>query len=405
MLSKQSTFFAYAIMLIVIAGVLEGLAYLFAKNHLGQSPLSFIAYDREYEFRQEDIAEYFARMDTVLGWPPPDTYGTERYDNTGARPTPAFPVAGNACVSLYGDSYTYSTSVDTDAAAWGNVLSEQLGCRVANYGVSGYGTDQAVLRFQENLDDEAATVILGLATVDILRIVNQDRRFIWGPDSGLAFKPRFVWAADGDLQPLDIPPITPEQIPEYVRTPENFLEHEWFLPDTEGGPVTIRFPYSLSILRGLMSRRVLDKLLGRPSWISFYSPDHNSGALNLLVGIMGSFSHIAVHRNMEPLILIIPTSQDLWYMSDNGVNPVQPLLDKLRQANIRYFDLTPQILQHVGQRDICEIFEKKVFGKYCWGHYNNEGDAIIASLVYDYLRAKNRSMSLNNHAPLSVAYH
>lgn len=388
MLSKRTTFFSYVIMLILTAGILESLAYLFAKKYLGQSPLSFIAYDREYEFRSEEITEYFARMDTVLGWPPQDAYGTEQYDNTGARPTPAFPVAGNACVSLYGDSYTYSTHVESDAATWGNVLSEQLGCRVANYGVAGYGTDQAVLRFQENLDDEAETVILGHATVDILRIVNQDRRLIWGPDSGLAFKPRLVQTASGDLQPVRIPPITPEQIPDYVRTPENYLDYEWFLPDTEGGPITLRFPYSLSIFRGLMSRRVLDKFLGKPSWISFYSPEHNSGALNLLVGIMESFSNIAIHRNKEPLILIIPTSQDLWYMRENEVNPVQPLLNKLRQAELRYFDLMPQILKRIGQRDICEIFAKKVFGKYCWGHYNDDGDAIISSLVYDYLRGE-----------------
>lgn len=405
MFSKRSTFFAYTIMLIVTAVVIEGLAYLFTNYYLGQSPLSFIAYDSEYEFRQEDIAEYFARRDAVLGWPPPDTYGTAWYDNSGARPTPAFPVAGNACVSLYGDSYTFSTHVDTDAAAWGNVLSERLDCRVANYGVAGYGTDQAVLRFQENLDDEAATVILGLATVDILRIVNQDRRLIWGPDSGLAFKPRFILSAAGDLQQVDIPLIAPEQIPEYIRNPENYLEHEWFLPNTEGGPVTIKFPYSLTILRGLMSRRVLDKLLGKPSWLSFYSPDHNSGALKLIVGIIEYFNHIAVQRNKEPLILIIPTSQDLWYMRDAGVNPVQPLLDKLRQADLRYLDLTPQILQHIGQRDICEIFTKKVFGKYCWGHYNNEGDAIIASLVYDYLLAKKSNMTVGNQAYLSAPYH
>jgi hypothetical protein len=116
------------------------------------------------------------------------------------------------------------------------------------------------------------------------------------------------------------------------------------------------------------------------------------------------FNHIAVHRNKEPLLLAIPTSQDLWYMRDTGVNPVQPLLDKLHQADLRYFDLTPRILQHIGQRDICEIFTRKVFGKYCWGHYNNEGDAIIASLVYDYLVTKESFMKVGNKAYLSTTY-
>ena len=87
------------------------------------------------------------------------------------------------------------------------------------------------------------------------------------------------------------------------------------------------------------------------------------------------------------------------------MNPVQPLLGKLHQAGLRYFDLTPLILQQIGQRDICEIFAKKVFGNYCWGHYNDEGDAIIASLVYDYLQREARSMPLDNNSSLLDAHH
>ena len=34
------------------------------------------------------------------------------------------------------------------ADGWVEQLSRKLGCRVANYGVSGYGTDQAYVRFQ-----------------------------------------------------------------------------------------------------------------------------------------------------------------------------------------------------------------------------------------------------------------
>ena len=40
----------------------------------------------------------------------------------------------------------------TDKEAWSNQLSRLVGCRVANYGVSGYGSDQATIRFEQNVD-------------------------------------------------------------------------------------------------------------------------------------------------------------------------------------------------------------------------------------------------------------
>ncbi len=85
----------------------------------------------------------------------------DRYDSSGARPSPAFPVVGNECLSLYGDSFVYANEVD-DASAWGNVLTELVRCRVGNFGVGGYGIDQAYLRFSRNTGDGASLTMLGI---------------------------------------------------------------------------------------------------------------------------------------------------------------------------------------------------------------------------------------------------
>jgi len=61
---------------------------------------------------------------------------------------------------LYGDSFTEGSGVDPEHA-WSNVLSQLLHCRVANFGVSGYGTDQAYMRFLNNQRDPARVVVLG----------------------------------------------------------------------------------------------------------------------------------------------------------------------------------------------------------------------------------------------------
>ena len=393
---KRMKITASVLILIVVLGGIETVSYVFGKHYLAGSPLSFIVYARHYEFGDEEVANYFSRRDPLLGWPPLDAYGTEYYDLAGARPSPTFPPNASACVSLYGDSYTYSTAVDGPADAWGNLLSERLRCRVANYGVAAYGTDQAFLRYRENPNDDSDIVIMGVTTVDILRIVNQDRRLIWGPDSGLAFKPRFVVSPSGGLEDVAIPDIRARDIPQYVGAPEAYLLNEWFLPDSEGGPVTFEPPYSLALVRGLISERVLAKLLGKPSWLGFYAEEHGSGALPLLLAILDEFGRTAEVRGQRPIVLIIPTSQDLWYMRKTGANPVASLLDGLTDRELEYVDLTPTILERLGDRDICDIFARDIIGNYCWGHYNNEGDGIIASLVFEHLQGRGPVERLGN---------
>jgi hypothetical protein len=148
--------------------------------------------------------DYYAKRDPVLGWPPPEHFGGEHYDESGSRRIPAFPEPGGACVSIYGDSFTYGSGV-SDEAAWSNQLSMLLGCRVANYGVGGYGTDQATLRFEQNVDDEAAVVILGHLSMNILRNVNSYRKLI-GVRDVFSLKPRFVLDGGGGLQLLRMHP-------------------------------------------------------------------------------------------------------------------------------------------------------------------------------------------------------
>lgn len=367
----------------------EAGSYLLGKYYIPRSALSFTLYDPHYRPKAAEIERYFAQRDSVLGWPPRDAYGGELYDRRGARPLPAFPDAdADACVSLYGDSYTYSSYVGP-ADAWGNLLAGHLGCRVANYGVSGYGTDQALLRFVRGDEDGSGIVILGIATVDIIRLVNQDRRLIWNSRSGPLLKPRYALGADGRLRLIELPAVTAADLDEYARHPERYLHHEWFLPDTPDGPVTLRVPYSISLVRGLMLPRVWNKLAGKPSWIEFYDARHGSGALPLLVGICREFVRVAEERGKRPLIVVIPTSQDLWHARDTGSNPSAPLLDALRRQSIEPIDVLPAMLRHVGDRDVCEIFGEKTWLGYCWGHYTPEGERVIATSVQENLGPAN----------------
>jgi hypothetical protein len=100
---------------------------------------------------------------------------------------------------------------------------------VANYGVEGYGTDQAYLRFQINKEDKSRIIILGFLTENIIRNVNQYRR----PRQGDKFtlKTRFILSNDGKLELISLPNLTYEEFLDWINNPESYFEYEYLKGD------------------------------------------------------------------------------------------------------------------------------------------------------------------------------
>ena len=102
--------------------------------------------------RAENYATYLRDRDPVVGWPSRSSIGSGEIDRSGSRIVPRFPdPAIPSCAALFGDSFTWGSETAPEHA-YGNVLSGLMGCRVANYGVPGYGTDQAYLRYAKVTD-------------------------------------------------------------------------------------------------------------------------------------------------------------------------------------------------------------------------------------------------------------
>jgi hypothetical protein len=180
----------------------------------------------------DGFEEYISRRDPALGWPAPDAFGGKDHDETGARWSPAF-AGQEACVSVYGDSFTFGADVAHEEA-WPNRLAERLGCRVSNFGVGGYGSDQALLRFELNETNRAPVVVLGHLTENILRNVNQLRGLLYA-GSRWGLKPRWIVGADGRLELVPIPTGSLSELSRVIEAPEDHLTHEFFVPGGESG--------------------------------------------------------------------------------------------------------------------------------------------------------------------------
>jgi hypothetical protein len=331
-----------------------------------------------------NYAQYRETRDPVLGWPSPKQYGQD-LDVNGAQRNPYFPSATqqSSCVSLYGDSFTEGGDASSPAKRWGNVLSHLSSCYVANFGVGGYGTDQAYLRFEGNRDDPSPVVILGFHTDDVLRNLTRNRDLL-NYQLWYELKPRFVLDAQGELQLVPIPDLTEEQYLRSVGIGDLLpLKDESFQPGGPGGVVSLEFPFTISVTKNMLRFfGFRSKLLHRPEWMSFLTPGHPLHGLEIVVGISRKFTVLAHRRAKTPLVIVLPHSLDFAYFQIHGVWPYQTVLDGYAQDSIPYIDFGPYLLASARKED-------KTFKDYygASGHYNDEGNALVAQFVHDWLAA------------------
>ncbi|HEY4760332.1 MAG TPA: hypothetical protein VIH42_07125, partial [Thermoguttaceae bacterium] len=276
--------------------------------------------------------------------------------------------------------------------AWGNVLSKLIGARVNNFGVGGYGTDQACLRFEHNVQDEARIVVLCHFTENIVRNVNQFRNLLY-PTSGLGFKPRFVLDEEGKIELIPIPTFNETDFRACIERPGDYLTHEWFLPGGGAGIQMLSFPYFLSLCKGFGQFHVRATLRGEPFYTSFYEEDHPSRALQLTEGIILRFTEKAHNKGRTPVVVILPTGRDLQYYQKHQRWVYKNLLDRLEKCNIEFLDVGPPMFASMGDKGILTIFGN------ISSHPNKEGYALIARLVFQYLKTKGYLAS----GPMSAA--
>lgn len=353
------------IAIIIVLFCIELMAYLESRYlvsySIGFTPLHIT----------EAYEKYSRRFHPRLGWLSPNV----RVDATGSRITPAFnnPEQSTACVSLYGESFTEGFGVDHEHA-WSNVLSRLLNCRVANFGVSGYGTDQAFLRFLDNQKDQARVVILGYLSENLMRNINQLRNLISDVTS-CQLKPRFILDEQGQLTLVPIPDITKEQYEDLKTNPERVLSHEFYLPGGLSGYQKQRFPYTWGIIK-VFPILFKNMVLRQGTYYNLYQSGHPSKAMEVTVAIMEGFSQKALQRGQQPLVLIIPTHIDLSAYLRAGKWIYKPLIDMLVDRNLDFIDAGPEFAQYQG---------KALYDPKSHYHLSEKGNWLLAKIVYNYL--------------------
>ena len=331
----------------------------------------------------DTYSEYFSYRNSVLGWPDPNHLRGLFFDQIGARPSPAFPDPfQESCVALYGDSYTQSEVVEQ--YAWGDLLAKKINCRVNNFGVGGYGTDQSYLRFLRNISDSSDIVILNHMSENIVRNVNQFRDYMYS-HGGMGFKPRFVLNEEDELQLIEMPAFNEQEYADFFIQPDKYLKHDYFVPGGEAGQQFFKFPYTFNLIKAFHHIRIkakLKKIRGRSSeyYFDLYNPDHPTSALFITAAIMKNFVNEAKERGQKPVLTILPMPYDFIHFRKTGKWPYQNLIDLLEQQQLKVLNVGAYMMDSIGDQDLCGFFTD------CFGHPNKKGDQLIANAIYEYLK-------------------
>jgi hypothetical protein len=333
-LSAKKQWLFRGVLLLFVWGLLEVVSFCslaFLDTRYPMDPLAAITQERVESFLK-------THYDPVCGWISPK----DRPDvnSLGARSLHEYDNLPQT-ISVYGDSWAYGLGLPV-ADSWPMLLEKAASRGVLNFGVNGYGTDQALLRLEDIHDTVPSSIVLLCITVEnINRCVNIHKAFYQA--QGFAPKPRFVLSQNGMelLNPFDerdkVRDITlqnPDKLVSLAR------DHDYWFPEMTlwGKPWSISFPYSVQLCARIpfLARRVRIGMTDVSSHTYLY---HDEETFAVMQGVVRRFRDYAEEKDFTGLVVIFPTLRDVRrYLATDEIG-YQPLRGFLASEGIPFVDL------------------------------------------------------------------
>lgn len=383
---------------LIVAAVLEGLSWVAL---IASRPLldDDIRTTRDI-FREQQVLirrliapdeSRLLAIDSVLGW----RYKAGHVDRTnetngqGVRSRRMYaprPPSGGVRVAAFGDSFVYGNEV-ANAHCWSTVL-EDLDPRleILNYGVGGYGVDQAYLRFLLEGDRLApAVVVIGFSPVDLGRVVNVYRRFASNREVPLV-KPRYALGAESRLNLLPTPVRDAAGYARYLAHPGLVRElgrHDYWYEPAVYENALHDLSATVRLFTGLWVR-VRRRYVDRERLVRDDVFNRESTAFRIQVAIFVQFASDVRARGAVPLVVIFPDLESVLRRGTGRPPVYAPLLDELRTRRMDYVDLAEAFLAAPPSRKTEDWFMPG-------GHYTPSANRVVAAWLGPRLieRARN----------------
>lgn len=315
--------------------------------------------------------------DPLLGWTvkPNGVSKLAQSNSHGIRASREFSLerpAGSFRISTFGDSFTHGNEVRTEDTFQEVLMRKNRHLEVLNFGVAGYGLDQAMLRYRRDGVRFASDVVLiGFMSENIFRSVSVFRPFYTHGGPPLA-KPRYTLVGH-DLILLKNPLPQLEDYARLLANEDTELEllgrnDFYFKTALHEGPAD--FLPSVRIFKLL--KRAINRRLERAGVVTHGIYNVASPAFPLTVRIFDAFRQLVLDDGAVPVILIFPGKVDLQQESPRYA----PLLEHFRANGYHYIDPRESLQNSTLDRE--SLFMER-------GHYSPLANQVVAEAILEYL--------------------
>ncbi|MBF0489110.1 MAG: SGNH/GDSL hydrolase family protein [Candidatus Omnitrophica bacterium] len=340
-------------------------------------------YHLQAKIQRIESNKYFASKnpskiyDRNLGWVPRP--GSKSRDglyfyNEDAIRTPSLdtitsktPSLGVIRILIFGDSYTHGDGVPF-LNTWGHYLENDLkehniNAEVLNFGVGGYGMDQAFLRWKaEGRSYKPSIVIFGMQLENMNRNVNLIRR-IYAPGSGIPFaKPRFI-LKNGNLSLINVPTPDSQEIVDIMNhfSSWNLAKYEdWYKPEEYQGNILLR-----SKLIAFVYSWFKDKNEGHRT----YDKDFEKLSLKIIT----SFKEDVESAGVKFYVIYLPSKNVMNLIKTKKMIPYKSFFEKL-EGTVPIIHPEAQFLK-----------EAVDIEKFIPLHYSPQANKTVADVVADFI--------------------
>ncbi|ETX05500.1 MAG: hypothetical protein ETSY2_22565 [Candidatus Entotheonella gemina] len=293
-------------------------------------------------------------------------------------------------IKTFGDSFVYGFRL-ADEETFQSCVEQKSGWSCLNYGVDGFGTDQAFLKYQENRVPSQYT-ILGILDENIARVVATWWSFYSFRDVNniVGTKPRFIVQNDkfvlspnpiGSYQ--DLQKLHNADFIETLKDKDYWPYYHW----QTNAPPHLRWPAMATLLPHLnfFVRNVIAMYKNRfaPTYESetsrrrfYHLYRQHPEALKIMKYIIREFVHTAQQRGEIPIILIFPIKDSMQIIKTYRKKPYQELVSYLQHMSYNFIDFGDVFLQE----DHKSLYFKNDF------HLSAKGNERVADELIRYIK-------------------
>lgn len=350
----------------------------------------------------EQTPNGYIQFDPTLGWSlrpnaqtqnEGQTYTANSIGLPGLREYPRERVAGVTRIAAFGPSFTHGDEV-SDTATWPAQMEQvRPNLEVMNWGVGGYGTDQAFLRYTtQGQAYQPDIVLIGFEEDNTQRNVNRFRPF-FHPATGIPLtKPMFIQADEG-LRLIENPFQDFQALKRtLLDEPNRFLEivcpHDKYCASDEYQPMALDIFTSFRFLRTLVYEA---RQLKRQD-VSLTPANLEAGRWLLddvqavSWQLLQMFVEEAASNGAIPVVVAFPecSSIEAYEQDYDQATFYRTGVIFLRQQGVHVIELPPAFVEHKTDANLDYAAYYAADG----GHFNQLGNQIVSQAILAYLCQK-----------------